>query len=252
MAEDTIPKKRQYTYNITKSSQNCSHLSIASISFNNNNKYVMIKLDALINLIKKENINIIFISNLSYDSYTYINDKIDKLYHNVQVFKTEEIRIGTVLFLRKDIIGFDKSNDNPYYFDLENSSMERKIIGCEIRYAGKLINIIGICAETNLENEHIRTEQINILSGIIKDMALSDYIIVGNFESEEKYPLGNDVWIKLGCSNILRANRKERIYYTSENMEIISYTLIGITPCADGVSDSLALHSGILCSFSIN
>lgn len=241
-----------------------NYISTMSIMFNNNNKYIIEKLDAIIALIKKNMITIIHISNLNLDNFNYLDSKLNHSYDNVQVFKTENITYGSVLFLNRTQINFVKTADNPYYFDFENSNMERKIIGCEISYGTDAhknvkLHILGIHLESGKDNDLLRLEQFGILSGIIKELSLTDYIVLGNYESNLtelslnkliKNNIGLNVWNELGCSMLTRGDNKEKIIYKTEKIYPLCYSSIGISPVAL-IPEPFCCYTGILCSFCI-
>jgi|688.fasta_scaffold130468_4 hypothetical protein len=227
-----------------------------SICFNNNNKYYNEKLNALVDLIKGSNIIIAHISNITLEHFTYLDNKLCYLYDNVQVFKTENLHgTGSVIFLNKKHLTFNKTADNPYYFDLENSSTERKIIGCEVIYEETKINVLGIHLESGQENNSCRLEQLAILSGIIKEMDLHNYVIFGTFtfeqNNDENYDisnLGTNVWVELGCSMLTRGDNVEKIVYNSEHLHPNMYSIVHKLP---NVPEPCGCYTGILCSFDI-
>ena len=241
---------------------NYNKLITLSLCFNNNNKYIQEKLDTIIEIIKSNMVSIIHISNIMHDNFIYLDNKLKHLYENVQVFKTENISCGSVIFLHKKQLTFIKSADNPYYFDLENSNLERKIIGCEVSFYKNndtikeelKVNILGIHLESGRENESICFDQISILSGIIKELQLSDYIILGNFETANYdygniiKSLGQNVWNELGCSMLTRGDNTEKIIYNTEKIYPSNYaSLIK----SDNVPEKYSVYTGILCSFGM-
>lgn len=236
-------------------------MSLLSLCFNNNNKYCQEKLNAIVYLIRSENICVIYISNVTLDWYNYLYDKLGNLYDNVQVFKTEDIRYtSSVFFLLKSRAKFIKSADNPYYFDLENSSMERKIIGCEIILEDIKINLLGIHLESGIDCDTCRIEQVDILTGIIKELRIDNYIILGNFEKCDSIDttyiitkkindgIGTNVWNELGCSMLTRGDNTEKIIYNSTRLFPEGYMILDKIK---GIPENYGVYTGILCSFGI-
>ena len=266
--EQTKIKKRTINLLSTPVIRDENIISLMSYTFIHNNAFITEKINALVLLIKNKAPDVICINALNSDVFNYLNTRLSSIYDNVQVYETESIDYGTCILTKRSKIIIDKTEDNPYYFDLDNSKMDRKILGLEATINGKLINIIGVHFEHAAENDNIRLGQFEILQRIIKELKIKNYIILGNCEITDSVDADlerkietsgiKDMWIKSGCSSKIRNtyldNRMERILYkvskkNNDLLEPVSFSLIGLNTLPEGCK--ISTHNGIFSCISI-
>lgn len=262
---DIVPYKKTVKPTLQLYPVNSKILSVLSYTLSYNCSFFTEKINKVINLIKLHKPDIIALHLVENQTYLDINSKISSLYSNIQVFKTEKLQIGCILFLKRDTITVDYKDGNPYYFDLENSVSNHKIIGVEVEMYNKKIHIITTHFEDKEENDTIRSEQFDILFNVIKNSNIKKCIILGNFESnsinedlENKFLQSEykDAWILAGCPENVRNTylnfRHERVYLLKLNkFNLISIALFGTQNISDTIKQPPSDNFGIFVKWRL-
>lgn len=262
---DIVPYKKAIKPVLQIAQVNNKILSVLTYTLSHNCSFFQEKINKVINLIKLHRPDIIALHLLESQTYNDINSKINSIYSNIQVFKTENLQIGSVLFLKKEIFNIEYKDGNPYYFDLENSVSNKKIIGVEVEFNNKKLHIITTHFESSDENDTIRSEQFDILYNVIKNGNIKKCIILGNFESnsinediDNKFLLSDfkDSWINAGCPENVRNTyldyRHERIYLLRlKKFQVVSISLFGTQNISDTIKQPPSDHFGLLIKYKI-
>jgi hypothetical protein len=263
--EDIIPFKKAVKPIFQINTNNEKIISILSYTLSYNCSYFVEKINKVINLIKLYKPDIIALHLIEPETFNEINSKINSIYSNIQVFKNEKLQIGSALFLKRENITFEIKDGNPYYFDLENSTSNKKIIGVEVQLYNKKFHIITTHLEEKEENDTIRSEQFDILYNVIKNNNIKNCIILGNFESysinediENKLLLTElkDAWINAGCPENVRNTyfdmRHERIYILKLNkLKLVSLGLFGNQNISKIIKQSPSDHFGLIAKYKL-
>jgi hypothetical protein len=263
---DIVPlKKNVKPIKEIKSEKVNKILSVLSYTLTPNTSHYIEKINKIINLIKTYKPDIIGLHNVELQAFNDIFSKISNIYYNVQVFKSENLQIGCVIFLKKETINIDFVEGNPCYFDLENSSLNRKIICVEITYGTKKINIITTHFDDKDENDTIRSEQFDILVHTIKNNNIKKCIVLGYFEINSTYEeIENkvyyselkDSWIVAGCPTNVRNTylyyRHDRILlYNLKKYKIISINLFGIQNISETIKQPPSENFGLYIKYEL-
>ena len=212
-------------------------LSFLTFTINPVGSYITERVNKIISTLKTDKPDVICLHLITPEIYKFIYSKIATLYDFIQIFTEEpELTVGTCIFLKKETIELKRSDGNPYYFDFENSTLSKKIIGTEIivKQTSKKINLLTFHLENSEENDNIRMDQFNMILNIINKEKIKRFIMLSNFEiydqtEDLETKLINlklsdevelfDAWIKLGCPGKVRNTysifRHDRILYTS-------------------------------------
>jgi|694.fasta_scaffold07965_8 exonuclease III len=264
--EEEAPKKKTLNMNLINNVNN--NLSLLSYTMYSNGSYINERMIKICNLIKRYKPDIIALHSLKIDKYQELYSRIINEYESTQVYKTENLEYSSVIFTKRDKIYIEKKSGNPYYFDLENSYDNNKIIGLEITFNDKKIHIITTHFDDKEENDNIRLEQFNILHNMLKVENIKRAIILGNFEIMNTYEVLEshiminanelkDIWIEAGCPSYVRNTyedmRHERIYiYNIKKYNIISLALFGVQNISETIKVTPSNNYGLFAKINLN
>ncbi len=234
-------------------------------------KYLQERTNRIIDLVKQYEPDVVCFQELTDESFKIINSKLDELYYIFQIFTSEKQPYGCGLACKRDT---SKIIDQPYYYDFNNTRMNRRIIGCEVKIGEHNFHVLTTHLESLPKNDHLRSLQFDTISKVMEP--LNNIILCGDFniltDTEDiNQKIANsklsDSWIEIGCPSKIAytynykknkniqnkfQNRLDRIYYTTKNLNMKPkrMALIGISETGVGIPPSD--HFGLLVEFSVN
>ena len=191
------------------------------------------KISKICEYIKKHNINIICLQDVSQTTLTIFKSKIFG-YQILETFLEENKETGTVILFPKKTFELV----DPYYLECP-TTMNRSIVGCKIKGDnGITYDIVNVHLEDYQYNEEYRAKQFSLITEYTNENP--NTLVIGDFNIFDVSEPVNDIigesgmkdsWIALGCPSKLRnttifkeVNKSIRsarvLYYTNADFAV--------------------------------
>lgn len=264
-------KREVHDCDINLKQKNRHLLKVLSYNVWNTVEYWEERITQVLKLVKDNSPDVCCLLEVTKECHQYILDALEKLYIIFQVFIEEGDQSGMVLLCKRETVDLPLGSE-PYYYDFKDRS--GRVIGVELVVLSNSEKIHVLCTklDDHPDNEHIRSEQFDVLDHIIKK--IRNCIVVGDFniflsgeETVEHKILRsklNDCWIKMGCpgrvkytfdgiKNKLTKDRSQmrasRIYYVGSRLTIKSLSFIGTNHISTNLPIAPSCHYGIIGIF---
>lgn len=239
--------------------------------------YMYERMAHIVRNIRHQSPDVICLQEVTAVSYSILKKALESQYESFQIFIDEKAAYGLCIMSKKGTTQIIATGDDgPYYYDFEGcTTMGRKVIGCQIVHSsGVKFHILNTHLESMGENDHLRSDQFDIIKKVTKHMKhcflVGDLNICSPSEEIEKKISESkfyDAWIEMGCPSKIKytynyrknsnvksryMSRLDRILYTNKSsFEMKSLSLIGCDTISDTVQIHASDHFGLLAEFNL-
>ena len=269
--------KSNYTHTYLNDQKDTAVFSVLTYNIWLEEKYSKERTLKIVNTIKRHMPDIVCLQEVTEYTLDIIKKKLEPYYQNFHSFVEERKSYGMCFLCKRDTV---KVLDRPYYYEYDGiTSMSRDIIGCEVEFL-KLPKMPFHVMTTHLEslpdNDHLRSEQFDVISEVIKP--LKNLVLLGDFniyslQEDIERKISNsklkDSWVEVGCPNRIKhtinyrknsnvrgkvLSRSDRIYYSTNNPQfsVNKMSLLGLEQTSYNVSIPPSYHYGLLAEFRLD
>lgn len=229
------------------------NLKILNYNVWSHDLFNMERLQEVINIIESNIPDIIGLQEVTLNGYKLLQQQLSNRYYLFTAFIDEENTDGSCILFHKNIFNIDQNDDNPYYYDFDESNTGYRVLGCSITHIE--FNITFDILVTQLDkipgNQNNRLRQFKLLKTIIKNIEgsnerghfvflLGDFSIYNNkepIESELRDIVLDDLWTSMSCPSFVKytmdSDKNKLIKNTKIRSDRIMFTKHSITNKTD-------------------
>lgn len=228
----------------------------------------------IIRYLKKMEADVICLQEVTDISYPLIKQAMESSYEMFQIFIDENASYGMCLLCRKKTTVIASQ---PYYYDFDNTSMGRRVIGCEVEHLNSNLkfHVLNTHLESMKDNDHVRVDQFEVINKVSKQLKycflagdLNSYSPTEELEQKIDSSKFYDSWIAIGCPAKIKytynhrrnvnikgrqSTRFDRILCNNHNVfHVKSMSLIGCDDISETVPMPASDHYGLVTDYEIN